>query len=141
MAGLFKKLFSYLILPVGWTLLTIVLLCLPGSAIPDAGFFGMEGFDNIDKVVHVILFGGIVLFWGLYMRYRRDQQRSAWKLIVLFISISITLGVVLEYIQFYFIPFRSFDKYDIVADSAGAIVAGMLLFFIYRAAKTANLNS
>ena len=39
----------------------------------------------------------------------------------------ITLGIVMEYVQMYFIPNRSFDGYDIVADIVGAGLAGLWL--------------
>lgn len=128
MAFFFKRLFSTLVFPFSWTILTIVLLCIPGSPEPGDGFWGLDfGFEYTDKVVHVILFGGIVLFWGLYSRYKAMQP--AGRQILLFIIFSIALGVTLEYVQLYFIPFRSFDRYDIVADSGGAIAAGIFLFF------------
>ncbi|WP_350340086.1 hypothetical protein [Paraflavitalea speifideaquila] len=41
------------------------------------------------------------------------------------------LGIVLEYVQFYFIPQRSFDRFDIVADASGALAAMLYLLFRY----------
>jgi VanZ family protein len=114
-----KKLCTWKIIPLGWTAFTIILLCLPGSAIPSEGVFATEG---IDKVVHFILFGGIVLLWGFNRYFSRSTIK--WRnIIVLLTLISVGLGIGLEFLQLYCIPNRSFDGYDIIADSAGAITA------------------
>jgi VanZ family protein len=121
MKKLLLRLCSTALLPVAWTILTIVLLCIPGSDFPDEGSFGFQ-IDNLDKVVHVFLFGGIVLFWGFYIR--RSVEPQLQKKIILITLFSILLGVIMEFIQLWFIPERSFDNWDIVADSFGAILFG-----------------
>jgi uncharacterized membrane protein YhaH (DUF805 family) len=117
-----KRLCTWKLLPVSWTLLTIILLCLPGSTIPSQGFFATPG---IDKVVHVALFGGIVFFWAFNLYFRRLEELKWRKTIFLLTFFSIALGIVLEFLQLYYIPNRSFDGYDIIADSAGALAAGI----------------
>jgi VanZ family protein len=117
-----KKLCTWKIIPIGWTVGTIFLLCLPGSAIPSEGVFATEG---IDKVVHFILFGGIVLLWGFNLYFRRFEKSKWRNIIVLLTFISVGLGIGLEFLQLYYIPNRSFDGNDIIADSAGAITAAI----------------
>lgn len=114
------RLCSKYFFPAGWTVFTILLLCIPGSEIPGNGLFSIEG---LDKVAHVILFGGIVLFWGFYFRQNPDagqlRRQVLWS--VLF---STVLGIGLEFLQRYAIPNRSFDVGDIWADFGGAAAAG-----------------
>ena len=117
-----KRLCTWKFLPISWTLLTIILLCLPGSTIPNQGLFSIKG---IDKVVHIALFGGIVLFWAFNLYFRRFEELKWRKTIVLLTFFSIALGIVLEFLQLYYIPNRSFDGNDIIADSAGALAAGI----------------
>lgn len=130
---LFQRLCSKKLLPISWTVITIVLLCLPGSTIPGDGF----GFNipNFDKIVHVILFGGIVLFWGGHYAFRAKKLPGWRRMIILLAILSIVLGIVLEYVQFYWIPQRSFDRGDIVADAGGAITAMLFLLFLYPARR------
>ena len=40
-------------------------------------------------------------------------------------------GIVMEVLQHYFIPFRSFDWGDVVADCVGAIVGYMIATYWY----------
>lgn len=119
------KFYSSKLFPLSWTLFTIILLCLPGSAIPGAGIFSTRG---LDKIVHVILFGGIVLLWGLYIR-KAYTYTVRIKMLILAALGSIALGIALEYVQKYFIPGRSFDASDMLADATGAIIALFLLVF------------
>ena len=123
MLALVRKLSAFLIIPLTWTLLTIVLLCLPGSTINS---IGLSNIPNIDKIVHFILFGTIPLLWGYYFLNRFSLAR--WKKTVfLFVIGSISLGIVLEFVQYFFIPNRSFDPLDILADSVGAMSFGWVL--------------
>ena len=122
-----QRLCSWKIVPIAWTLLTIILLCLPGSDIPSEGIFSTPG---IDKVVHVTLFGGIVLLWGFNLYFRR-LENAKWRNIIVFLTFfSVALGIGLEFLQRCCIPNRSFDVYDMIADSIGAIAAGIYHLFV-----------
>src|SRR5436309_1236128 len=102
-----------------WSLLTLVLLCLPGSVLPHHGIFGLP---SIDKVAHLGLFGGLVFFWSLYYNYGRRPNiltvRVSWVIVLL----SFIFGVIMEFVQRNFIPNRSFDVGDIIADLAGTLI-------------------
>ena len=122
-----KRLCTWKVVPFAWTVITIILLCLPGSAIPSTGVFSTKG---IDKVVHTILFGGIVLLWAFNLYYRRNDKQK-WQVIIVVLTLfSIGLGTGLEFLQRDYIPNRSFDGYDIIADSTGAILAAIYHLFI-----------
>ena len=122
--SLIRRLSSTKLFPIIWTLITLGLLSLPGNtAIPG---FGLLGVNHLDKVAHICLFGGFVLFWGLYAW--RSQKSASKRLFILvcITMVSILLGVVMEYVQLNYIPYRSFDVWDIWADVAGS----SLVFFI-----------
>lgn len=127
MMRLIKKLCTWKIIPFAWTAITIFLLCIPGSAIPSAGVFATEG---IDKVVHAILFGGIVLLWGFNLYFRRSDNLKWQRIIVMLTLFSVGLGIGLEFLQRYYIPNRSFDGIDIIADTTGAIAAALYHWFV-----------
>lgn len=111
-----------MVFPVLWTALTIFLLCIPGSDIPGDGLFSIEG---LDKVAHVILFGGIVLFWGFW--FRNNPGAGQWRRLVAWsILLTTILGIGLEFLQRYAIPNRSFDVWDIWADFGGASATGLI---------------
>lgn len=103
--------------PIAWTLMIIVLLCIPGTMLPSE-----EGFSipNFDKVVHITLFGGFVFLWGFYFNSRKYSLRKTLILFFIAYLFSNALGISLEFVQKCCIPFRDFSLGDIIADMAGA---------------------
>ncbi len=115
--------------PVFWTLLIIFLLIIPGSGLPPVSKWWK--FEGYDKVIHFLMFASFVVVWSWHYGYIKANNPHKWRLWVLcFTMISIILGVVMEYVQRDYIPNRSFDVYDIVADTAGAVVAAILVYLI-----------
>ena len=124
MLAMIRRIFSYKFFPLSWTLFTILLLCLPGSMVPGTGLFALK---NLDKIVHVMLFAMNVLFWGWHYETSDREWRQLKVIFVAATGIMITLGIVMEYVQMYFIPNRSFDGYDIIAYIIGSVLAGLWL--------------
>jgi hypothetical protein len=124
MLAMIRRIFSYKFFPLTWTVITIILLCLPGSIVPGTGFFGIK---NLDKVVHAVLFCSNVLFWGWHYESGARPLRQLRLIFVSATASMIILGIIMEYIQMYFVPNRSFDEWDIVADTIGSVLAGVWL--------------
>lgn len=119
-----RRILSSKFFPLSWTVLTIILLCLPGSIVPGTGFFAVR---NMDKIVHVILFALNVLFWGWHYQISKRPANVLRAIFMRSAILMILLGIALEYVQLYFIPNRTFDSGDIVADIAGSVLAALWL--------------
>jgi VanZ family protein len=104
-----------LYVPLTWSILTQVLLSIPGNLLDGTG---MLHIPHLDKIAHLGLFGGLSLLWSLFLHYRNGAGKNVFLLVAMAVSI---YGVAVEFFQFYFIPNRSFDVYDIVADVCGAL--------------------
>jgi VanZ family protein len=117
----YRKIFTSLWPAILWSALIFVLMILPGNSIPDEGIFSIP---HLDKIVHVIIFAGFVWLWVLYFRNNQKENKGTVFKIVL---VAIAYGVLMEYVQKYFIPNRSFDVFDIVADTIGAIVSALVI--------------
>jgi VanZ family protein len=113
---LLKKYLGKLYISVGWTLLVILLLSLPGSMLPNESHFAIPQFD---KFVHISLFGGLVLLWNLYLSRRSLSTLLLLKWFFLIFLLANALGIGMEFAQKYWIPFRDFDTEDIIADMIG----------------------
>jgi VanZ family protein len=120
------KLFQYKAVPLAWFLIMTVLFFLPGSALPQENWLDVIHFD---KWVHVGLFAALMFLW-----------RSAfdWKLpgytLVLLIS-ALVYGLLVEVIQGNWIPNRSFDLFDVVADMTGSILGLLFWGRVYKKNK------
>ncbi|MFI5194571.1 MAG: VanZ family protein [Chitinophagales bacterium] len=117
-----KKILSRRYPAVIWTIIIFILLALPGSMLPSEGNFEIPDFD---KYVHMGIFGLFVMLWSVYYGTRPDFKN---KHIFFFIFIIACLyGTAMEFVQKYFIPFRDFDLYDILADVIGACLGYLLV--------------
>ncbi|HET9744569.1 MAG TPA: VanZ family protein [Chitinophagaceae bacterium] len=102
--------FSF-VFAVGWLILITLLLCIPGTRLPK-----LQWHDRIflDKWIHIFLFLVLVFLWC------RAYPVKARKIFLIITIVCILYGVVMELVQQYFIPFRSFDLRDMIANSIGA---------------------
>jgi hypothetical protein len=115
-----NRLLGKSLLAIAWTILIQILLCLPGSALPKGGVFEIP---QLDKIVHVTLFGGATFLWCYYY-YIKGRPASKLKIIFFIVYLLVTAnGIILEFIQRDYIPNRSFDLADIIADMSAASIA------------------
>ncbi len=73
-----------------------------------------------------------VLFWGLHYAYSNPEPSRFRTVVIIATIFMIVLGVAMEYVQKYFVPNRSFDSWDIVADIAGCVIAAIWLWIIVK---------
>jgi VanZ family protein len=106
------KLFK--ILAFFWTLL-IFYLCLDDSpSIPKINF------QYKDKVVHFIFYFVFVYFWT------KSLKNKTFNFVIIILFLAIITGITIEFLQENFTNHRTFDWYDILANSVGAVAS-----FIY----------
>lgn len=96
-----------------------ILFCLPGSDLPEESFFSKIPF--FDKWVHMGIFCTIIILWSWSM------QLIGYKQLSILLLLAITYGFLIEVVQYQFIPGRSFDMFDVLADSIGSL-AGLLIW-------------
>lgn len=103
-------------LAILWTLIIIVGVSMPGKELPKVNLF-----DHFDKVVHFSFFFGFFILWKMVFAPFEKSSR-------IIILIAILFGFAIEYYQLNFVVGRSFDVWDGIWDSLGAIAG----FFCYR---------
>jgi VanZ family protein len=102
-------------------ILATYLFCLPGNEFPRVTFLDKIHFD---KVAHIGLFSLLVFLWILPPQSRISDKQKINRL-YLWIAVAFVLyGVFIEFIQLNFVPNRSFDVYDIVANTVGCAFGG-----------------
>lgn len=121
-----KKITESLFVPLAWTIAVQVLLCLPGATI--SGISGPE-IPHFDKYVHFILFGVLGVLWSYYVWAKKKMEPAVAKWFRFVFMAVVANGILLEVVQYCFIPDRSFDWWDILADAAGAAVAWAICYF------------
>ena len=103
-----------------WFFIVGILTLMPGKDVPEVGWLNIP---NLDKLVHVAMFGGLTVFFCLpYLKSGLTPQKKT----NIFIRISLSMvlwGLIIEVIQKFFVPGRGFEWLDVLADSIGVLIA------------------
>lgn len=102
-----------------------ILFCLPGSSIPKDDWLGKIWAD---KWVHIGIFTVLVFLWSFAL------EVAALTGFIMILMISVLYGLLVEVVQHRFIPNRSFDYGDLLADFIGSIT-GILFWRRYKKNK------
>lgn len=117
------RIFRYKSIAISWLFVMSILFFLPGSALPQENWLHAIYFD---KWVHIGLFAMLIFLWKSSFNSNLDN----YNLILLLLALLYGLSV--EFIQKYFVPNRSFDLYDVLADMAGSIVGLIVWLRAYK---------
>jgi VanZ family protein len=120
------KLFRSRSLAITYFIIITILFCLPGSALPKENWFNRVGFD---KVVHFCFFAALLFLW------RTAYDKTLKNLTAVLLSFGFIYGILIEIIQTKWVPNRSFDLYDIVADAVGAVMGIFVWLRVYKKNK------
>jgi VanZ family protein len=110
----------YKFFAISWTLI-ILYLCLDDA--PNVPNFN---FPNKDKLVHFIFYFVFVFIWS------KSIIHKDLKKVLLILGFAIFLGCTIEVLQENFTLHRSFDWYDILANTIGAMVSFILVIKFYQ---------
>jgi len=110
-------------LAITWFVIMCILFFLPGSAFPKENWFHVIHFD---KWVHCGLFAVLLFLWCSAFDF--NLPKNSW----LVIAAAIAYGFLVEVIQKEWVTNRSFDLYDVLADSAGSILGVIVWLRMYR---------
>jgi hypothetical protein len=102
--------------------LATVLLCLPGSALPDTGGNWFNKYQ-VDKIIHIIIFGSLTYLFCRPIQLKGFFTNIITKLYFIIAIIFTIYGVIIEFVQKWWVAGRSFDSGDILADAIGCFLA------------------
>jgi VanZ family protein len=89
-----------------------------------------KGVFGFDKVQHFIAYFVLAVSLGLWFFSGRPQKRQ-WAPCVASAAIASAYGIIDEIHQ-YFVPGRDCNIWDWIADSAGAVMGGLAVLFLFR---------
>jgi len=81
----------------------------------------LPSFNYADKIVHFFLYFFLLLFW-----FKALQKKQISNIYI--VLVAITWGIVIEFLQEMYIPGRTGDIFDALANTAGSITA----LFVYK---------
>lgn len=106
---------------------SFILFTLPGNQVPTISWLNIP---HVDKLIHSIIF--FVLSLTLHCWIASLFIRSNSWLFFFILTFLIGYGIGIEFIQDGFIEGRSFEKWDILADSSGCMLYAIFYFWLIR---------
>ncbi len=115
---------KYRVLPaVVWLLVILVALLTPGEALPKT-----PDVPNADKLVHMAIFAVLTFLWSRVGTVNSKSELKNVNFFTNYLVFGIIFAILVEYLQ-RFVPNRSFDLGDIVANIIGGTI-GIICFYI-----------
>lgn len=106
--------YFYLWIAEFWTLIIVVLCLVSFNKMPDVSI------QSADKYVHFTFHFGFTILWFLYLNNKKPTDKNA--IFKVFFA-SFLFGILIEASQSLFTLTRKADIYDVMANTAGALVA------------------
>ncbi len=104
-----------------WTIFILVASLLPKEAMPRSSW---TDFANFDKLSHLVSYGILVFLWSKLLSAKVGKVKGAR---IAFYG-SITLGLLMEFLQWQMNSGRYFEILDIIANIIGSII-GLTAFY------------
>lgn len=110
----------------------LILTGLPGSLLPHA-----KPIIGFDKVVHFLMYAvfAFACVWGYRKQYVAHDTAYKKRALLLALAVSVAYGGVTELLQEHFVPLRTGDWFDFLADSIGAMVGVVVFYLFFRQKK------
>lgn len=90
-------------------------------------------FPGADKVVHACMFGGLTLCFCLdYVKWKKQPTEDPTATFFLCGLIAACIGIGIEFLQEAMSLGRSFELWDMVSDTAGALIAFLIVAQYWR---------
>ena len=125
-----KKIQQYLLTKwpaIIWSVIIFLLLVMPPINLNNEKPLA---FSGVDKAIHFFLFGMMVWLWSYYQLQLISSSSFFLIKLVTIVIVATLYGIAMEYVQGW--VGRDFDVWDMVADGAGAFVAGFWLLIQKR---------
>ena len=104
--------------------LIFILLSMPGSEIQGTSWISIIlHLPFADKIIHMGLFGSLALSLFFHFEQYSNISFRSTRTKALSLIACILYGIGMEFYQKYFVPSRSLDVIDMLADAMGSLLA------------------
>ncbi|MFI5252476.1 MAG: VanZ family protein [Bacteroidota bacterium] len=116
--------FKYKLPAILWALLIFI-----GSSIPASKLPKIPPYVS-DKLIHTVLYCIFGLLFYLALEPKKAPENFQWKRLMLMLLVVMVYGGIDEFHQ-HFVPGRTMDMYDFIADTVGGLIAVLFIVKSY----------
>jgi VanZ family protein len=110
-----------------WLVIVTVAILTPGNNLPKVPLFPFA-----DKLVHFGVFAVLTFLWSRVGTISEQGALNRKKLLTNLLVFTIIFPILVEYLQMY-VPNRSFEIEDIIANLVGGIIGFIGFIILYKA--------
>jgi VanZ family protein len=122
---------KYYLYPLLWLIFVTGLSVMPGVQLPKFDLF------SSDKLAHAFVYG-VLCILILYGWKGIQRKPLIWAPVLMAVCISAAYGIMMEFVQYAFIPGRMYEVDDMIANAAGAMTGGGISKIWWQ--KNSNFN-
>lgn len=93
-----------------WGAFIFIVCLIPGHEFPP-----VPTIPHLDKIIHAYLYGQ----WFWFFTEQFSVNKKSWSKIILFL---LSFGICMELIQHFFVPHRSMEIADVLANACGVFI-------------------
>ncbi|SKB47886.1 VanZ like family protein [Salegentibacter salinarum] len=113
-------------------------ILLTVSSLVKLGKISVGSFNPTDKLLHLGAYFGLVVLWKVYFM-QKNKPRTTYKINLFKIAgLSILFGMLIEVLQGVVTSYREPDWYDILANTAGILLAVIIFLLFEKSLKRLN---
>jgi len=118
-----------------WPFFTVALAIFWLSVIktPSLKLYENWFWDNVDKFGHALVYAALFFSGASSLRNFSDNKQLTFNSLVILSVICFLYGFSIEILQ-HFLPYRSFDPFDMLANAIGIILGRLIFVRIYSKA-------
>lgn len=112
---------------VFWSVAILVLSFMPGNSFPAVSWMD---WLKLDKWIHAFLY--FILFLLIYIPVNEGKKQRHQLFVIVGCIYCLLLGLFTELFQEFFLPDRSGDLPDMIANAFGVVLAGFLIRLVHK---------
>lgn len=129
---------KFLVAKITLFVASLYTILLTVSSLVKLGKISVGSFNPTDKLLHLGAYFGLVALWKVYFMQKNRPQATYKVNLFKIAGLSILFGMLIEVLQGVLTSYREPDWYDILANTAGILLAVLIFLLFEKSLKRLN---
>ncbi|WP_282017283.1 VanZ family protein [Salegentibacter mishustinae] len=113
-------------------------ILLTVSSLVKLGKISVGSFSPTDKLLHLGAYFGLLVLWKVYFMLKNKPKSTYRNNLFKIAGLSVLFGMLIEVLQGVLTSYREPDWFDILANTAGILLAVVIFLFFEKSLKRLN---